>query len=97
MEELASKINALIKESLTYKVYLEYKNKVEEDKSLKVLRDEMAHLKKELCKAKNDKLLGEYNELEKEYRSNAIVKEYEKSREKMENLLRNITDILSLK
>lgn len=96
MEGLAKKINELIKETVAYRRYLEYKNKVECDEYLSDLKNKMMVLKKEMCKGNKQELINDYNKLEIKYKGSILVKEYEKSKEEVEVLLKNITDILSL-
>ena len=96
MDELAQKINEEIKKSNIYKNYVSLKEKIENDSKLVVIKDKLESIKKETCKSRDNKLINEYYELEKEYKNNIIVKEYLKSKEELNDLLKDIVDILSL-
>ena len=97
MKEKAQKINSLIKESKEYQLYKNLKNKIDEDQHLKSLSDRMNSLKKVICKDRNDDLLKEYYDLEKEYKSNPLVADLESVQMDLNNLFKDIVDILSLK
>lgn len=97
MEDLVKSINEDIKNSFLYCRYLENKKKVENDPALMNLRGKMNEIKNLNCKNHNENLVNEYYDLEKEYYSSVIVKEYQKSKEELLSLLRDISDILSLK
>ncbi len=96
MEQLAKDINNKIKQSNLYKEYLFYKNQVESNEEIIKQKEVLEDLKKKICKDKNENDVEEYYKVEKEYKSNLVVKEYFKSKEELYNLLKDIVDILSL-
>lgn len=96
MEELAKHINEKIKGSKEYKNYAFYKEQIENNIQLQEIKDKMNFLKEQICKNRSEELLKEYYSLEFKYKESAIVKEYLHSKETLEELLRNISDILSL-
>ncbi len=97
MEEIAEKINSLIKNSDAYKEYLKYKNIIESDEQLLELKNKLNSMKKKNCKNHDEKLVDEYYKLEKEYNNNILVKKYSESKENLSRILNDICDILSLK
>ena len=97
MEEIAKIINEKIKESNVYKRYLESKKSLESNIHLSQLKEKMEILKKENCKCRNDTCVDAYYEVENEYLSNIIVKEYEMAKKDLNNLLVEICDILAVK
>lgn len=97
MEEIAEKINFLIKNSNAYKEYIECKEKVENDEKLLKLKKEMDYMKKKNCKSRDESLVNKYYELEKEYKNSILVKKYSESKEKLSQILNDICDILTLK
>ena len=96
MEQLAKDINNKIKQSNLYKEHLFYKNQVESNEEIIKQKEVLEDLKKKICKDKNENDVEEYYKVEKEYKSNLVVKEYFKSKEELYNLLKDIVDILSL-
>ena len=97
MEEIAEKINSLIKNSNAYKEYIECKEKVENDEKLIKLKKEMDYMKKKNCKSHDESLVNKYYELEKEYNNSVLVKKYSESKENLSQILNAISDILSFK
>ena len=97
MENLAIKINECIKNSEIYKSYIKCKNSLESNAELVNIKNNMELLKKEICKDKNNNLTEEYYILEKKYKDNVLVKEYERCKAELSCLLSDISDILSLK
>lgn len=97
MEELAREINKLIKNSDVYKRYLSCKSSVENDEELNALKIKLEELKKDNCKHKNECLINQYYELEKEYKNNVLVKEYDSVKKEVYELLASVSDILSFK
>ena len=97
MYNLAKEINESIKKSKIYEKYLICKEKVESDSNLCALKQKMKDLKDQNCRAKNDNLIEEYYNLEKLYKDNGLVKEYELCKKDVYDLLSEIGDILSLK
>ncbi len=97
MEEVAEKINSLIKNSDAYKDYLKYKNIVESDEQLLELKNKLNSMKKKNCKNHDENLVNEYYELEKEYNNNILVKKYNESKENLTLILNDICDILEFK
>lgn len=97
MEDLAQKINLLIKDSVAYKEYIFYKKEVEENDELNYLKSKLESLKKKNCKDKNEEFIHDYKKIEKEYKSNVLVQKYEQAKEELVVLLEDICDILSFK
>ena len=97
MHNLAQEINADIKNSNVYKRYLSCKELVENNEELKDLQCQMKLLKDKNCKQRDESLIDDYYILEKRYKSNVLVKEYEKSKNEVYELLKEISDILSFK
>lgn len=97
MEDLAQKINLLIKDSVAYKEYAFYKKKIEENDELNYLKSELDSLKKKNCKDKNEEFINDYKKIEKEYKNNVLVQKYERAKEELVMLLEDICDILSFK
>ena len=97
MDELALDINEAIKSSECYKRYLYYKNIIENDKNLNDIKSKMEKVKKLNCVSKSEDYVKEYYDLEKKYYDSVIVKEYQKSKDEVYSLLKDISDILSLK
>lgn len=97
MEVLAKEINELIKNSDLYKRYLIYKKNIEDNNDLKELENKMNELKKNNCKNKNQELTDDYYVLEKKYKNNPLVMEYENIKKDMYELLSSISDILTFK
>lgn len=97
MDEIAKEINDSIINSEVYKCYLTYKKKINKDSSLCELKNKMKEIKNKNCKDKNDKLVTEYYALEKEYKDNILVKEYESYKKEVYDLLSEVADILSFK
>ena len=95
MEEVAEKINSLIKNSDAYKDYIKYKNIVESDEQLLELKNKLNSMKKKNCKNHDENLVNEYYELEKKY--NILVKKYNESKGNLTLILNDICDILELK
>ena len=96
MEEIAAKINEEIKNSNVYKEYIFLKEKIEKNEYLANLNNELEMLKKEICSSKNEALVDLYYKKETEYKSNPIVKDYVRCKESLNELLKDIVDILSL-
>lgn len=97
MEKFAKSINNALKESSTYKHYLNCKKNVESNRALKKIKSKMEELKKKNCKSRDADLINEYYALERKYMESILVKEYESSKREMYCLLSEIGDILSLK
>ena len=96
MIDSAKIINKKIKESSVYELFVANKEKVENNIELKKLIDRMNELKNNNCKHKTEDYINEYYKLEKEYKNNILVKEFESSKRDLEDLLKDISDILSL-
>lgn len=97
MDKTAKEINEAIKNSAMYKRYLSSKENVNTNKFLVELKNQMQELKNLNCKNSNDELVKKYYELENEYYNHILVKEYKESSEEVFLLMRDISDILSLK
>ena len=97
MEKIAKEINESIKESEIYKRYLISKEKLDNNKELCLIRNKLELLKKENCRSKEEVLINEYYELEKKYKSHVLVKEYEKNKSDVYDLLLEVCDILWFK
>ena len=97
MEKLAKEINESIKESEVYKRYLICKNKMDNDDEVSFLINRMEELKKENCHNKEESLINEYYEMEAKYRNNLLVKEYERCKSEVYDLLLEVCDILWFK
>ena len=96
MEENANKINEEIKKSVVYKEYIYYKDCVKKSEYLMSLKVELDDLKKRICVNKDEKLLNEYYDKEKQYKNDLLIQEYINSKEQLNDLLKDIVDILSL-
>ena len=96
MDNLASKINKEIKNSDVYKEYVYYKTSVEKDEKLITLKLELDALKKSICASRDEVLVDEYYNKENEYKNNPLMKDYIRSKEQLNDLLKDIVDILSL-
>lgn len=96
MEQLADTINKEIKDSFIYKRYLYLKKEIDENKELKSLKDELEKLKNVICKSKDKELVDLYYEKEKSYKKHPLVEEYLCVKEEVNDLLKDIVDILSL-
>ena len=96
MEILAKKINDGIKTSELYKRYFTLKYNVENDENLINIKIELEKLKKEICEKKNNIMIDKYNELEKKYKEHPVVCEYLNVKEELNDLLKDVVDILSL-
>lgn len=97
MEKIAQKINEEIKKSYVYQEYLRLNKLIESDDDLISIKKEMSALKGKICKGRDEQLLQEYYELEKQYKNNIMVKEYLRSKEELNDLLKDVVDILSVK
>ena len=97
MDKTAHQINLLIKDNGIYQAYLSSKKRIENNVELNELQNRMKELKNQNCKWKNEDLIYEYYKLEKEYKSNILIKEYEVSKESIYSLFVEICDILSFK
>lgn len=97
MEKIAKEINESIKESEIYKRYLISKEKLDNNKELCLIRNKLELLKKENCQSKEEVLIKEYYELENKYKSHVLVKEYEKNKSDVYDLLLEVCDILWFK
>ena len=97
MDKTAKEINEAIKNSAMYKRYLFSRENIDRNKVLMELKSKMQELKNLNCKNFNDELVSKYYELENEYYSHILVKEYKESSEEFYLLMRDISDILSLK
>lgn len=97
MDNIAEEINLLIKKSSVYNRYLESKKNVDSNEKLRELQCKMKEIKDINCKSNHESLIGEYYKLEQEYNNHVVVKEYQKSREDLYSLLKDISDILYLK
>ena len=96
MEELSLIINERIKTSSVYKNYKYFKSVVAENEELSDLRSKMQELKNVICKNRNQNLVDEYYLLEKQYKNNSLIKQYEECKKDLEDLLKEMVDILSL-
>lgn len=97
MEKLAKEINESIKDSDVYKRYLICKKELDNNEEICLLRNKMDKLKKENCNKKEDSLINEYYDLEKEYKNHLLVKEYERLKSEVYDLLLEVCDILWFK
>ena len=70
MEKLAKEINEDIKKTDIYKNYLICKKNVEYNEYLNGIKETLEKIKNTNCKVKNEDLISDYYELEKEYKSN---------------------------
>lgn len=95
MDNLAREINESIKASDLYNRYLICKSNVEKNEELKEFRNLLDSLKETNCKNKNEKLINEYYEIERKYKSHPIVKEYDSLKKEVYELLASVSDILS--
>jgi len=96
VDKIAKEINEDIKRTEIYKNYLICKENLEKNEYLNELKTTLEIIKNINCKDKDEKLISDYYEIEKEYKSNILVKEYEKSKDDVYSLLKEISDILSL-
>jgi cell fate (sporulation/competence/biofilm development) regulator YlbF (YheA/YmcA/DUF963 family) len=96
MDNLASKINEEIKNSDVYKEYMYYKISVEKDEKLMTLKTNLDALKNSICASRDEVLVDEYYKKENEYKNNPLMKDYIRSKEQLNDLLKDIVDILSL-
>lgn len=96
MEELSKILNEKIKKSNLYKEYVFYKNQVDSSEMICKQKNELERLKKRICKEKKEEDIDLYYKLEKEYKSNLLVKEYLNIKEQLYDLLKDIVDILAL-
>lgn len=96
MEKTATRLNEEIKNSDVYKEYVHYKSFVENDEKLLSLKRELDELKKSICASHNEDLVDQYYNKEKEYKNSPLMKDYIRSKEQLNDLLKDIVDILSL-
>ena len=96
MDNIANKINEEIKNSDVYKEYVYYKTSVEKDERLMALKTELDDLKKNVCASRDDRLVDEYYKKENEYKNSPLMKDYMRSKDQLNDLLKDIVDILSL-
>ena len=97
MEKISLEINEGIKSSFIYKEYLFWKSKVEADEVLIELKNQIDSLKDVICKTRDNQLIDEYYLKENEYKKNPAVEQYLICKENLNELLKSIVDILSLK
>lgn len=96
MDELSNKINQEIKKSAIYNDYVKLKKTIENDSYLADIKKRLQELKNEVCRTKDNSLINEYYELEKEYKSNSLVKDYLAVKDELNCLLKDIANILSV-
>ncbi len=97
VKDIAKEINDSLKNSDVYTRYVICKKNIENNSELIYLRSKLKELKDKNCKLKDEALINEYYDLEKEYKNNILVKEYECAKEEMHSLLCDIGDILTFK